>query len=147
MQLEKYVGCREYEKVVSTASGSKNGLTFEIKNQSGVEIAKWDVDCLIKGNDTRKCDYLFVVKGISTCYWVELKDEGFDEACEQIHTTITKITYSDNFKIHHARIVLGRFKEDRNRIDSIRYVNQKKLVNRIGRLNLVYKTKILTDTI
>jgi hypothetical protein len=147
MRLENCGHCKEYEQVVSKPTASVNGLTFEINNESGLEVAKWNIDCILEGNKTKKCDYLFVVRELSSCYWVELTDEGFDKACEQIYTTITKIADAINYKTHYARIVLGRFKEERNRIDNLRYTNHKKLVNKIGRHNLKHKTKLLTDII
>lgn len=138
--------CNEYNKVVSKATATENGLTFELLNKSGFSIAKWRIDdCVLKAEDGSKCDFLFIVERKSTCYWVELKDEGFDDACLQIYSTIRKITEAGTYETHYAIIVLGRFTEDRNRIDNIRYINQKKLINVIGGKDQVkYRTKTLT---
>ena len=90
--------CKEYEKVVSVATASENGLTFELVNDSKHEIAKWKIDnCALKADDGSKCDYLLVVKKQpAVCYWVELKDEDFDDACLQIYSAITKIEETKN---------------------------------------------------
>jgi hypothetical protein len=148
-RLNDHLQCREYSKVVSTASVSEKGLTFELDNKSGFEIEKWRIDdCVLKAVDGCKCDYLLVVKNTSTCYWIELKDQDFDDCCLQIYSTIRAIEEVKNYKTHYARIILGRFKEDKNEVDSLKYTNHKKLVNHIGgRQNLEYKTKILTETI
>lgn len=144
--LSDCLHCNEYNKVVSKATATENGLTFELLNKSGFSIAKWRIDdCILKAEDGSKCDFLFVVEEKFTCYWVELKDEGFDDACLQIHSTIKKIAEAGIFKTQYAIIVLGRFTESRNRIDTIRYTNYKKLINVIGGKDQVkYKTKILT---
>ena len=145
--LNDYKHHREYEKVVSKATATENGLTFELINNPGIKIAKWKIDNgVLNHRDGSKCDYLMIVKDRSSCYWIELKDEDFDDACLQIYSTIKNIAEFNKYKTHYARIVLGRFTEDRNRIDNIRYVNQKKLINMIGgKDKIIYKTKILTE--
>jgi hypothetical protein len=146
--LNDYLLCKEYEKIVSKATATENGLTFELINDSKFEIAKWKIDnCILKAEDGSKCDYLLIVKESSSCYWIELKDQDLDDACLQIWSTIKGIKEVNDYKTHYARIVLGRFTEDRNRIDDLRYVNHKKLLNTIGRNKLEYKTKLLTETI
>jgi len=141
--------CIEYEKVVTKAAATENGLTFELINKSGCAISKWKVDgCILKAGDGSKCDYLFIVNDLSTCFWIELKDEGLDEACLQIWSTIRNVAEAKDYGTHYAMIVLGRFTEDRNRIDNIRYTNYKKLINIVGGKEYVkYKTKILTEEI
>lgn len=147
-RLNDHLNCREYDKKVSRATASENGLTFELVNNSGYEIAKWRIDgCVLKAVDGSKCDYLLIVKETSTCYWIELKDEDFDDCCLQIHSTIKAIHEAKDYNRHCAKIVLGRFKDDTNKIDNLKYTNHKKLVNHIGRQNLAYKTKKLTETI
>ncbi len=146
--LSDYLPCQEYNKVVSKATATENGLTFELVNNTGYEITKLRIDdCVLKQDDGSKCDYLLIVEKKATCYWIELKDQDFDDACLQIYSTIRNITEAVNYKTHYARIVLGRFNEDKNRIDNIRYVNQKKLLNIIGPDKIAYKTKLLTETI
>lgn len=147
--LGDYVGCREYEKVVSKAVAEEGGLRFELINDSRVEIAKWRIDdCVIGAEDGRKCDFLMVVKERSTCYWIELKDQDMEEACLQIYSSINRIKEAKDYKTHYARIILGRFIEERNRITSLRYTNLRKLINVIGGIeNLQYKTKILIEKI
>ena len=146
--LSNFDSCKEYEKVVSKATVSENGLTYELINDSGFEIAKWRIDdCVLKTEDGSKCDYLLLVKQKSACYWIELKDEGFDDACKQIFYTIRGIENITDQKNHYARIISGRFTEDRNRIDNVRYIHQKKLINLIGGNNIKYKTKIITEKI
>ena len=141
--------CNEYDKVVSKATATEHGLTFHLLNKSGFRIAKWKIDgCVLKAEDGSKCDYLFIVNENSTCYWIELKDQDFDDACLQIYSTTQKIVEVPQYETHYAIIVLGRFTEDRNRIDNVRYVNFKKLINLVGGKNQVkYKTKILTEEI
>ena len=147
-RLNDHLACREYEKKVSKATASENGLTFELVNDSDFEIAKWKIDnCVLIAVDGSKCDYLLIVKESSCCYWVELKDQDLDDACLQIYSTIKGIEEVKDYKTHYARIVLGRFKEDTNRIDNLLYKNHKKLINTIGPKNLQYKTKLLTETI
>lgn len=148
-QLSDYIHCREYDKSVSKATASENGLTFELINSSNHTIEKWKIDgCVLGEGDGKKCDFLFVVKEPSACYWIELKDEDLDEACLQIYATINNLSEAKNYNNHYARVVLGRFTEDRNRIDNLRYTNLKKLINCIGGINkLDYKTKILQETI
>jgi hypothetical protein len=145
--LNDYSHHREYEKIVSKATATENGLTFELINNPELEIAKWKIDNgVLNHQDGSKCDYLMIVKDRSTCYWIELKDEDFDDACLQIYSAIKNIAESREYQTHYARIVLGRFKEDRNRIDNFRYINHKKLINTIGgNENIKYKTKILTE--
>ena len=146
--LNDYHLCKEYNKKVSKAVATENGLTYELVNNSGFEIAKWKIDsCVLKETDGSKCDYLLAIKETSACYWIELKDQGIDDACLQIYSTIKNISEANNYKNHFARIILGKFTENKNRIDTIRYINQKKLLNRIGTNNLKHKTKILTETI
>ena len=146
--LNDNLACREYDKTVSKATAEEKGLAFELINKSNFQIAKWKIDnCILKVDDGSKCDYLLVVKETSSCYWVELKDQGLDDACLQIWSTIKSIKEVSEHKVHYARVVLGRFIEDRNRIDELRYVNHKKLLNTIGGGKLEYKTKLLTETI
>lgn len=146
--LNDHKQCREYAKIVSKATATENGLTFELYNKSGFEIEKWKIDdCVLKTEDGSKCDYLLIVKDNSSCYWVELKDEDLDDACLQIYATIRNIAEAKDYKTHYARVILGRFKEDRNRIDNLRYVNFKKLINIIGRENLEYKTKLFIESV
>lgn len=145
--LNDYPDHREYDKVVSKSIATEKGLTYELLNKSGCEIAKWKIDDgVLKHQDGRKCDYLMIVKKKSACYWIELKDEDLDDACLQIYSTIKIISEAKDYKTHYARIVLGRFTEDRNRIDNLRYINYKKLINTIGGKEfLMFKTKILTE--
>lgn len=146
--LNDYQRCREYHKKVSKAVAEENGLAFELINDSDYVITKWRIDdCVLNTEDGNKCDYLLIVEKTSACYWIELKDQDFDDACLQIYSAIKNITEANNYKNHFARVILGRFTEDKNRIDNIRYINQKKLINTIGKNNLKHKTKILTETI
>jgi len=146
--LNNQIDCREYSKIVSIAIASQNGLTFELINDLNFEIEKWHVDdCLLKNEDGSKCDFLLIVKQRSICFWIELKDEDFDDACKQIYFSIRNINEVAHYDNHYARVILGRFAEDRNRIDNIRYVHQKKLVNLIGKDKLKHKTKIITEKI
>ncbi len=141
--------CCEYSKVVSKASVEENKLIFELDNKSGHQISKWKIDdCVLKGNEVNKCDYLLIVEPLETCYWIELKSEDFDHACLQIYSSIQEIEEAKNYKQHFARIVFKSFEADKNRIDNIRYTNQKKLMNVIGGMdNLKYKNKLFTETI
>jgi len=146
-RLGESIACREYDKVVSKAVATENGLTFELVNDSKLPIAKWKIDnCVLGAKDGSKCDYLMTVADRSSCYWIELKDESMDDACLQIYSTIRNIAEADTYKTHHARIVLGRFTEDRNRIDNVRYINHKKLLNLIGgKDNIKCKNRHLMD--
>ena len=146
-RLNDFPGHKEYDKVVSKSTATENGLTFELVNGPGFRIEKWRIDYGVLGqHDGSKCDYLMIVKNKSACYWIELKDEDLDDACLQIYSTIKMIDEAKDYQTHYARIVLGRFTEDRNRIDNLRYINYKKLINTVGGKEFIkYKTKILTE--
>ncbi|MFP5039958.1 hypothetical protein [Parasediminibacterium sp. JCM 36343] len=146
--LRDFEGCKEYEKIVSRAVATENNLTFELQNESGFAISKWKIDdCVLKHSDGSKCDYLIIIEERKTCFWIELKDQDLDDACLQIYSSIKNIEGFSGYQ-HKARIVLGRFIEDRNRIESLRYTNFKKLINTIGgKQHLSYKTKVITEKI
>jgi hypothetical protein len=139
--------CKKYERTQKWANAGEKGLTYSLENVPKLEIEKWKIDgCVLKENDLNKCDYLMVIKKRSTCYWIELKDQDLDYACLQIFSAFNSIKEARTYKRHLARIVLGRFNEDRNRIDNLRYVNFKKLINLIGgKQNVWYKTKIIEE--
>ena len=87
----------------------EHGKTYHYTNKSESFIVKIRVDeCLIKGEQERKCDYLFLNCDKKIAYLIELKGSDLAHAASQILNVINVFQKElSNFEIH-ARIVLSK---------------------------------------
>ncbi len=88
---------------------SENNKTYKYINNSKHFIVKIQVDeCLIKGEQERKCDYLLLNCDTKKAYLIELKGSDLAHAASQILNVINVFQQElSSFEIH-ARIVLSR---------------------------------------
>lgn len=135
--------CEEQSGKVKAIFCSEKGKTYEYINKSSNFVVKIRVDeCLIKGEQQRKCDFMVLSCGEQkTAYLVELKGSDLEHAAKQILNVIQLFQKElSNFEIH-ARIVLSKvYQRD---IESEDYIKLKrKLKNRIKHKNI-----LLSETI
>jgi nitrogenase subunit NifH len=72
---------------------SENKSEFRIENDNQRKIEKHKVDdCLIKGNEFLKCDWLAVDVETKKEVYIELKGEGVKHAVNQILSSVEKLT-------------------------------------------------------
>lgn len=116
--------CKIYFGKKGNCPVTEKGRTFRLINDSGFKFTVYKVDsCLIKDNNERKCDYLFIVdkKQERAAYFVELKGTGLADAIDQILNSIDILYKSINEYKICARIVGKRvtpnIKSRRARLD------------------------------
>lgn len=100
--------CRDYLGYKKDGAVTEKGKTFRLINDSGFEFAIYKVDdCLIKGNNEQKCDYLFLVDKNLECaaYFIELKGTDLTKAISQILNSIDRLYKSFHEHKIYARIV------------------------------------------
>ncbi len=79
----------------------ENGKTFSLKSENEFRCKVVAIDeCCFKGIEMRRCDFLFLVnhknqpEGIafkeSKAFYVELKGEDIESACEQLYNAIDR---------------------------------------------------------
>lgn len=107
--------CEEQSGIIKRISCSEKGKTYEYINKSNNFVVKIRVDeCLIKGEQHNKCDFLILSCGEQkNAYLIELKGSDLDHAAKQILNVIH--LFQDElsaFEIH-ARIILSKvYQED-----------------------------------
>jgi len=80
-------------------SDKKSKSEFKILNEQQRKIEKHKVDdCLIKGNDFLKCDWLAIDKVSRKEVYIELKGKNVEHAIKQICSAIEKLSENKNAK-------------------------------------------------
>lgn len=73
----------------TVASENRRKLTLELKSKGKNSVCKIKVDgCLIKDQETKKCDFVFVICPEERFLFVELKGTDINQAVNQILATI-----------------------------------------------------------
>lgn len=69
---------------------SENKRKFKVVNPRGIAVSKTRVDdCLISGNDVKKCDWLISIEDPEPiAHLIELKGCDIDRAIEQLSSTL-----------------------------------------------------------
>lgn len=107
-----FKNCRQYSgksKNIPTAKEKSEKSEYRISNPGRKHIIKLLVDdCLIKGDENKKCDYLYLNCEDRIVYFIELKGGDLVHSIKQIESSIQLLSsILTNFKIM-ARIVLTR---------------------------------------
>jgi hypothetical protein len=87
---------------------SEKGKAFRLKNDTQYKITVFKVDaCLIKENNEKKCDFLFVIdkKQERHAYFVELKGTDLAGAIHQVLNSINILYKSLHEHKIYARII------------------------------------------
>ena len=116
--------CKTYSGDKKNHAVSEKGKSFRLINDSGFKFVVYKVDsCLIKDNNEKKCDYLFIIDDKQEClaFFVELKGTGLTNAIHQILNSIDILYKSLHEHKIFARIVGKRvtpnIKSRRARLD------------------------------
>ncbi|WP_159468292.1 hypothetical protein [Dyadobacter sp. 3J3] len=86
-----FADCLEYSGNTAnelSVKDKKGTSQFFIKNNNHHLIKIRVDDCLIKGSDKKKCDYLILDCTENTAYFVELKGKKLEDAVLQIESTV-----------------------------------------------------------
>jgi hypothetical protein len=100
--------CLRYSGDKMDCRESEKGKTFRLINNHQHAITIFKVDsCLIKDNNEKKCDFLFVVDKKQECraYFVELKGADLAGAIHQVLNSINILYKSLHEHKIYARIV------------------------------------------
>lgn len=117
-------------------SAKERGKSLEIRTRKKVRRYKVD-DGLMRGAQTKICDYFFEVGAISNVFYVELKGTDYDVAIEQLRNVITHPEIQNRHlrACKEAHIVTSRIRPS----DNIKRQRKKDKFMREMRMNLVFK--------
>jgi hypothetical protein len=102
------IDCRRYTGDKKDCCESEKGKTFRLINNHQHIITVFKIDsCLIKDNNEKKCDFLFIVDKNQECraYFVELKGTDLTGAIHQVLNSINILYKSLHEHKIYARIV------------------------------------------
>ncbi len=103
---DRLKGCEKYRDNRSNPSVTEKGKTFQLDNKSRLEVGCIRIDdCVFKGRDGIKCDFLFEVESKRKLFYVELKGSDILKAISQIYETLkqTKSVYPG--WVYEARVI------------------------------------------
>lgn len=97
--------CVEFDDDRKVCVAEQKGKKYNLSNDSGYEIRKIRVDgCLFNKSDKR-CDYLFIIAKIKTCFFIELKGGDLIRAVKQIIDSVIFLREELDGHTVKARIV------------------------------------------
>ena len=142
-----YIISDDCRKIITLKDKGASTSKYVCKNNKRKKVTIYKIDGgIIKSQTVNKCDFALYNNNDDVIYFVELKGSDYDQAIEQIGSTISDLIISNNIKINiiNARIVLTKVRTPE--INTTKEMKLRLLLNRY-KGTLIKKTNLMTDQI
>ena len=93
----------------SNPTVKEKGISYTISNNHAQTLLKYKVDgALINGVDERQCDYLMMFPNCMKAFFIELKNQNWKKAVEQLENSVRLLHPEMKTYTPHLRAVVGR---------------------------------------
>lgn len=142
-----YIISDDCRKTITLKDKGASTSKYVCENNKKKKITIYKVDGgIIKSQIVNKCDFALYNNDNDVIYFIELKGSDYDQAIEQISSSISNLITSNNIKINiiNARIVLTKV-----RAPEINTTKEKKLKLLLNKYKgtLIKKTNLMTEHI
>lgn len=144
---KSYIEINDCRKIISLKDKRASSSKYVCQNENKKRVMVYKVDDgIIKSKDIGKCDYALYNYDDDIVFFIELKGSDYEQAIEQIDSTIRNLITSKSIEINviNARVVLAKVRTPE--INTTKEIKLKILLNKYKGI-LTKQTRLMNDHI